>query len=180
LIVADADSPPQTAVRRRSTLHEGEIISALSALALLVLMFAFAWFGLAVTARPSTDNAAMSSAEDAWNGLTIVRWLMLLTIIVTLGSVALHARQRHHGARTDTSRWIAGLGTLTAVLLVYRVLIDLPSPRDITDQKLGAYLGVLAAIGIAFGGFVSIGEERARARARAHRARARQRRIHDA
>jgi hypothetical protein len=180
LTVAEADSPSQTAVRRPPTLHQGELISALSALALLVLMFALEWFGLAVTPSPSAYDAAVSGAEDAWNGLPIVRWLMLLTIVVTLGSVVLHARQRTHGAKTDTSRWIAGLGTLTAVLVVYRVLIDLPSPRDVVDQKLGAYLGMLAAIGIAFGGFVSIGEERARARRRAHRAHARRRRTHDA
>jgi hypothetical protein len=93
-----------------------------------------------------------------------------LTILVALGSVAIHARQRSHPVKTDTSRAIAWLGTLTAVLLAYRVLIDLPSRRDVVDQKLGAYLGLLAAAAIAFGGFEAIREERVRARERAWRA----------
>ncbi len=155
---------------RPPKLREGEFISAIGALLLLIFMFAFKWFGLATTPSPSAERAARSSAEDAWNGLTLVRWLMLLTILVALGSVALHARQRSHPVKTDTSRAIAAFGTLTAALLAYRVLIDLPSPRDVVDQKLGAYLGLLAALAIAFGGYEAIREERVRERQRAQRA----------
>jgi hypothetical protein len=57
---------------------------------------------------------------------------------------------------------VAALGTLTAVLLVYRVLIDLPNPSSVVDAKLGAFLGLLFAIGIALGGCESIREERLR------------------
>jgi hypothetical protein len=163
-------------------LRQGELISAISALVLLVLMFALKWYGLAVTPSPSAKRAAVSSAENAWNGLTIVRWLMLVTILAALGSVLIHARQRGHGVKTDTSRVITALGTLTAVLLFYRVLIDLPSPAEVVDQKLGAYLGLLAAIGIAYGGYESIREERARAQQRTpkHRARRKRRAVRSA
>ena len=60
---------------------------------------------------------------------------------------------------------LAALGALSAVLLVYRVLIVLPSPTRVIDQKLGAFLGLLCALGIAWGGYEAIREQRARVRA---------------
>jgi hypothetical protein len=172
--VTDSEPAP-VAARPAPNLREGELISAVSALLLLGLMFALKWFGLAVTPSPSAERAAISSAEDAWNALTVLRWLMLVTIVVAVGSVVVHARQRSHGVKTDTSRVVAVLGMLTAAALVYRVLIDLPARREVVDQKLGAYLGLLAAVGIALGGYESIREERVRAHAAALRPRPRRR-----
>jgi hypothetical protein len=147
----------------------GELISAGSALLLLVTMFALEWFG--VVGPAGHMRSGMNGAEDAWNGLTVVRWLMLVTIAVALGSVLLHATQRGHGAKTNTSLLVTALGTLTAALLIYRVLIELPAPDQIVDVKLGGFLGLLSAIGIALGGWESIREQRARVAALAHRSR---------
>ena len=149
---------------RRLTPRGGELISAVSALVLLVLTFALKWFGIVVTPSPHASRSATPSAQNGWNALPSVRWVMILTIVVALGSVALHATQHTHGQKTDTSVAIMVLGSLTAGLLVYRVLIELPSPSLIVDQKLGAYLGLLAAVGIAFGGFESVRERRRLAR----------------
>jgi hypothetical protein len=157
--------------RRPPRLRRGELISALGALALLPVMFALKWFGLEVAPGPSAERSASSTAENAWSGLTDLRWLMLLTIAAALGSVVLHASQRAHGRKTDTSVVIAVLGTLTAALLVYRVLIDLPSPDQVVDQKIGAYLGLLIAIAIALGGYESVREQRRSEGAVVHRRR---------
>ncbi len=140
---AERRHPPPRRVRR------GELVCAGAALALLVLMFATAWFG--VDGIPGRSE--LSTAENAWHGLTYVRWIMLLTILVSIGSLFLHASQVTHGAETDTSTAITVLGTLTAIALAYRVLIDLPSPASVVDQKLGAYLGLLCAVAIAIGGY---------------------------
>jgi hypothetical protein len=145
----------------RRLIPRGELISAVSALILLILMFAVKWFGVMVRPGPNSIRSATPSAEDAWNGLTLIRWVMVLTVIVALGSVVIHATQRSHGTSTDTSLAVTILGSVTTILLIYRVLIDLPSPRTVVDQKLGAYLGVVAAAGIAFGGYESIQERRA-------------------
>jgi hypothetical protein len=155
--------------------HRGELISATSALVLLADMFLLKWYGVVGIPGPFAARSAISTAENAWNGLSVVRWLMLLTIAVTIGSVVLHATQRSHGARTDTSGLITALGTITAALLVYRVLIDLPSLNEVVDQKIGAYLGLLAAVCLAFGGYESMREERARARRATTRAKSRAR-----
>jgi hypothetical protein len=57
---------------------------------------------------------------------------------------------------------VAVLGTLATLLLGYRVLLDPPSAGTVVDVKLGAFLGLLATIGMAIGGFESLQEERAR------------------
>lgn len=153
--------------------RRGEVISAVSALALLVLMFGFAWYGTAGVPGQSSTQAAASGAENAWDALHIVRWLMVVTIVATLGSAAVHLNQRGHGTQTETGAAITLLGAGTAALVIYRVLIGLPSPHVVVDQKLGAVLGVLCTAGIAVGGFESMREERARSRR--SRARARER-----
>lgn len=155
--------------------RRGELLSAASALALLALMFLTKWYGVAGVPDPSAARPAISTAVNAWDGLTTVRWVMLLTICAALGSVILHASQRSHGTKTDTSAVLAGLGALIAVLLLYRVLIDLPEATKIIDQKLGAFLGLMCALGIALGGFQSVGEQRALARAVSLRPRQRSR-----
>jgi hypothetical protein len=154
----------ETPTRNRSPVQGGELISALCALILLILMFAVEWFGVAGVPGASKTRAATTTAVDAWHAMTILRWLMLLTIVVTLGSVALHLTQRRHGRSTDTGLTITVLGSLTAVLLAWRVLVELPKPDQIIDQKLGAIIGLIAAIGIAFGGYERMREERRRAR----------------
>jgi hypothetical protein len=140
----------------------GELVSASSAVALLVAMFALAWFG--VDGIPGR-TARLVYAVDAWHGLSLLRWLMLITIAAALATVPLHFSQRNHGARTETGLLVTGLGTVTALGLIFRVLIVLPSSQQVVDQKLGAFLGLLCALGIAYGGLEALREERLRSAA---------------
>lgn len=168
-------SPPTEDRPRPPRIYRGELTSAVSALALLALMFFAEWYGVAGVPDPSAARPAISTAENAWHGLSIVRWVMLATILVTLGSVVLHATQRSHGTRTDTSLIVVTLGSVTSLLLLYRVLIELPQGGKVIDQKLGALLGLVCALAITLGGFESIREQRTLARAVAARPRRRKR-----
>lgn len=169
---ADATPTEEPASRpQRLRLRQGALITAGSALVLLVVMFATKWYGVNEIPGRVATRRQVTHAANAWNALAIVRWLMLVTIIVAIGTVLLHGSQRSHGAKTNTGALVAVLGTITVIVLIYRVLIDLPSPNSIVDQKLGAIIGVLAAIGIAVGGYQSMLEERARARRGLHSSR---------
>jgi hypothetical protein len=167
----DQQSPPsgEEAARgappRPPRIRVGALVSATSALVLLVVMFAMKWYGVAGVPDPSAVRPAVSTAENGWHGLTVTRWVLLATIVASIGAVVLHASQRRHGNKTDTSLVVAALGLASAVLLVYRVLIVLPSPTRVIDQKLGAFLGLLCGLGIAWGGYEAIREQRARVRA---------------
>ena len=128
---------------------------------LLPIMFLLDWYGV-VGLPLHARRSGITTAENAWVVLTDLRWLMLATVLAAVGAVALHISQRKHGARTDTSIMVTGLGTLTALLVSYRVLIDMPNSSSVVDVKIGAYLGVLCTIGIAIGGYESIRQERER------------------
>ena len=154
-----------SAPARPPRIRVGALVSATSALALLVIMFATEWYGVAGVPDPSAVRPAVSTAENAWHGLTVTRWVLLATVVASVGAVVLHASQRAHGNKTDTSLVVAALGALSAVLLIWRVLIVLPAGNRVIDQKLGAFLGLLCALGIAWGGYEAIREQRARVRA---------------
>jgi hypothetical protein len=156
---------------RRPRLRQGALITAGSALVLLIVMFATKWYGVNEIPGRVATRTQMTHAANAWHALSIVRWLMLATIVVAVGSVLLHGSQRSHGSKTNTGALVAVLGSITAAVLIYRVLIDLPSAGSVVDQKLGAIIGVIAAVGIAFGGYESMLEERERARRGAHSSR---------
>jgi hypothetical protein len=147
----------------------GELISAGSALALLILLLATAWYGVAGVPDPTYARPAVSGTETGWDGLTDVRWVIVLTAIVAVGAIVLRISQREHGRQTDSSRLVTALGLLCSALLIYRVLIVLPSPDKVLDQKLGALLGLVCALGIALGGNESLVQRRSRPATVRHR-----------
>jgi hypothetical protein len=154
-------------------LNRGEVIGAVSALLLLVVMLAFAWYGVnGISGRSGTDIA---TSENGWQGLTLVRWLILLTAVVAFGAIAIHFRSASRTAIAGTRLALLVVATVTAAMVIVRVLIDLPSPDRVVDQKLGAVLGVLAALGVALGAYEAVREQRARLLALARRSRPEQR-----
>jgi hypothetical protein len=144
------------------SLTRGELISAGSAVLLLVLMLVFAWYGVnGIPGRPGS-HGHVTGTETGWQGLTGVRWLVLLTVLVALATVAVHAigpaRQTVAGLRLT----LLVLSSATALALITRVLIDLPSSGRVVDQKLGALLGMLGGLAIAYGASDAVREQRAR------------------
>ncbi len=143
----------------RRIFARGELPAAGWAVGLLVSMSALKWFG--VDGIPGRTPSVVS-AVDAWHGLRVLSWLMLGTALLAFASVALHFGQRRHGAKTDTSLLLALASTLTAFLVAYRVLIHLPSPQSIVDQKVGALIGLGCALGLAATAWIAVRDVRLR------------------
>src|SRR6201995_2263679 len=112
---------------RRLRRRQGALITFVSALVLLFVMFATKWYGVDEIPGRVATRTQVTHAANAWHALSIVRWLMLATIIVAVGSVLLHGSQRTHGSKTNTGPLVAVLGSVTAAVVIYRVLIVLPS-----------------------------------------------------
>jgi hypothetical protein len=145
-------------------LNRGEVVSALFALLLLIAMFALAWYGVdLLPGRPGSPTSAVVS-ENAWNGLAGVRWLMLITILVAFACVGIHAAGPPRQSVAALRLALLALSTVTAALVIVRVLIDLPSSDRVVDQKLGAIVGLLAALGMVYGAFQAVREQRSRLR----------------
>lgn len=134
----------------------GEQLAGIAGLILLIVMFLFAWFGV--------ENVAGLDAFDAFRD-----WVNILLLFAAFSGMALAL----FGG--DVARVPIPLSTITAVLggfssivLLY-FLIDPPSlPTFSTGEldvsiemgrKLGIWLGLAAAIGIAIGGWQAMREE---------------------
>jgi hypothetical protein len=131
-----------------SRLRRGELIAGGSALLLLAFMFLLKWYG-----------AGSLASVNAWHALTILRWPMLATIAVALALVYFQATRRSPALPVSLSVIVTTLAALLVLLLIYRVLINEPGPDNVVSQKAGAFLGLVSAIGIAYGGYESIRDE---------------------
>jgi hypothetical protein len=142
-----------------SRLRRGEILAGVSALALLVFVFALPWYGLSGEAARTAAPLGVSTSVNGWNGLTNLRWLMLLAIIAGLSLAVLQATQRAPALPVSVSVIATVLGGITVIALIDRVLIDVPGPSGLVDRRVGAFLGLVSACGIAYGSFRSLREE---------------------
>jgi hypothetical protein len=143
-------------------LTRGELVSGASAVALLVLSLAVPWYGVdGIPGRPGS-RTGMAGTQTGWQGLSDVRWLILLTVLVAFATLAVHAFGPARQTVAALRLALLALGWANALVLIVRVLIDLPSPDRVVDQKLGALMALLAALALAFGASEAVREQRLR------------------
>jgi uncharacterized membrane protein AbrB (regulator of aidB expression) len=128
-----------------SRLRRGEMLAGASAVLLAIFMVGGKWYG---------TGTGSSGSRTGWQALTDLRWLLLVTIIAAVGLVFVQATRRPPAIPVTLSLVVMLLGIVTVVALIYRVLIN-PPPH----QQTAAYLGLLWALGIAFGGYFSLRQE---------------------
>jgi hypothetical protein len=147
-----------------SRLRAGEIVAAVGAILLFVFMFFFKWYGIGLPDGQQRladaigfDTSGLS--VDGWHGHSVLRWLMLLTIIAALALAFLTATQRTVALPVTMAVIVTALAALLTVLLAYRVIINEPGPNQYIDVKIGSWLGLLSSAMIAYGGYLSMREE---------------------
>lgn len=150
------DGPPLSGLDPRR-LRLGEIVAGASAALLLVFMFALHWYALSSSLSETAANEGVQTSWNGWNGLAHLHWLLVVTIAAALALTYFQAARRQPALPITLSVIVTVLGGLSALALIYRVLIN--TPASTLDQRAGAYLGLVAAIGIAYGGYKSMREE---------------------
>lgn len=140
-------------------LRPGERIAAGAALALAVCMFLLPWYGLSGRLELELSNHGLPTSVDGWNGLTINRWLMLITIVVVLALFVAQGLSRGPALPASLSVLATLLGIITSLVLIDRVLIDTPFTSPLVETKYGAYLGLLSAFVLTYGAVRSLREE---------------------
>lgn len=159
-------------------LNNGERIAGISAILLFVFMF-FHWFGVKLT---NTSNLlfAIQSIEpgkSAWEALDYIPIVLLITIIAALAVAALRLTNAVHRPLIQVNAVVAILGLVSALLILFRIVDPPIFYTEATTTSEGTvqfpiFLALLAAAGIAFGGFRAMQEEGvsfADLRARQHR-----------
>jgi cytochrome bd-type quinol oxidase subunit 2 len=129
-----------------SRLRRGELLAGASAVLLAILMFGVKWYG--------AGSGNGGGSRTGWEALTDLRWLLLVTIVAAVALVVVQASHRAPALPVTMSLVVMLLGIVTVLALVYRVLIS-PPPH----QEVGAWLGLLSALGITVGGYLSLRQE---------------------
>ncbi len=129
-------------------LSSGEQVAAGSALALFACMF-FGWFNFGFETR------------NAWESLHYISPILTVAIVLTLGVAFFKATERSLGDIPDGSM-IFTLGCVAALLILYRLIdpISLPGAEGFEPTgsvQAGLFLALLAAAGIATGGYLATG-----------------------
>jgi hypothetical protein len=94
-----------------------------------------------------------------WDGLTNVRWLILVTVACGLLLVFLQASRKAPALPVSFSVIVTVLAVLTVLALIYRVLINEPGPDGYVDQQVGAFVGLVSSIALVYGGYASMRQE---------------------
>jgi hypothetical protein len=122
-------------------------------------MFLLPWYGLSGRLERLLAGLGTATSVDGWNGLTINRWLMLATILVTLALFVLQATRNAPALPVSLSVVATVLGVVTSLVLIDRVLIDTPFDSPLIETKVGAYLGLVSSLVLSFGAIRSLREE---------------------
>jgi hypothetical protein len=144
-------------------LSTGEKISAVSAVLLFVFMF-FDWFGAKVEGVPGFSGS-VEAGGSAWDALDVIPIFLMLAIVVTIGVALIRLTDADVEPPVSMNAIVAALGGLAVLLILYRI-VDPPGGGDAIagvgvdiTLKLGIFLGLLAAAGIAYGGYSAMREE---------------------
>jgi hypothetical protein len=140
-------------------LTQGEKIAAVSGIALILIMFIFKWFGLEVGVAGFTAEGS----RNAWGSYGFIDIVLFVTVAAAIGLALISASQTEVGLPVAASAVVAGLGILSVVLIIISII----SPPDFGvegsgidhTRKIGVWLGLIAAIGIAYGGWRAMQEE---------------------
>jgi hypothetical protein len=142
-----------------SRLRRGELIVGAGAIVLLASMFLLTWYGLSGTLGATASKLGLSTSVNGWHGLTNVRWLILVSAACGLALVFLQATQRAPAWPVSLSVIVTVLALITALALVYRVLINEPGPSNLIEPRAGAFVGLISALVLFYGGYESMRQE---------------------
>jgi uncharacterized membrane protein YhaH (DUF805 family) len=140
-------------VNRLST---GEKIAGVSAILLFIFMF-FDWF----TASASNGLFSVSVGGSAWDAMDVIPIILLIAIVAAVGVAVVRLTDAVFEPAISMNAVVAVLGAISVLLILYRII----SPPDSgiseisVDPAVGAFLGLIAAAGITYGGYRAMQEE---------------------
>ena len=156
-----------------SRLRAGEWTALAGAAALLVALF-LPWFDVEFPQQTVQQrqfggggvlNLLNTYAVDDWgSGWDALGWLVIAIALAAIGCAAwlafANATGRPVAQSVAASVLTATAGTLAFVVLALRALVFQPGPNELVGLRYGAWLGLLAALVLAVGGWWATKDER--------------------
>ena len=145
-------------------LNTGEKLAGASALVLLIIMFALDWFSVDVGGGSvgGFSIPGVSVGGNAWESFGFIDIILFLAVVSGLALAAVKAMGDN--ADLPLSSITAGIGGLAVLLVLFRIIsppgFDIPDNAGIdVNRDIGLFLGFLAALGVAAGGYLAMQEE---------------------
>jgi hypothetical protein len=144
-------------------LSPGEKIAGGSAILLFIFMF-FEWFGVEVTGVGGFSGSVPGEGGSAWDALDFIPIVLLIAIVAALVLAGLRLTDSAYEPPVPMSTIVTVLGVISVLLILFRIVFP-PSFGDFggvsvdATLSLGIFLGLIAAGGIAFGGYSTMKEE---------------------
>jgi hypothetical protein len=144
-------------------LRRGELIAAAGGLLLLIALFFFDWYsaGTSIT-LPLGNTVSVSGDFGAWDGEGFFGFIANLVILAAalsaVGLAVLTATSRTVALPVAASAITAALGIAAVVMVLLRMLFQ-PGPNEFVSLKFGILLALIAAVIVAYGGWISMREE---------------------
>ena len=145
-------------------LSTGEKIAGASALLLFLFMF-FDWFSVEVSGGGGGFVASVTGSGNAWDALDNIPIFLVIVIVFTVAVVGIRLADAAFEPALSLNAVVAVAGAISVLLILYRI-IDPPGGGDEVpglsvdvSPSLGIFLGLIAAAGIAYGGYRAMQEE---------------------
>jgi hypothetical protein len=144
-------------------LSPGEKIAGVSSIVLFIFMF-FDWFTVEVSGGNSLVFASASAGGSAWDALDFIPIVLVVTVVAALGVAALRLTDSAYEPPISGNAIVAILGAISFILILYRI-IDPPGAGSVPGLSIdvspafGIFVSLVAAAGIAYGGYKAMQEE---------------------
>jgi hypothetical protein len=128
----------------------GELVSGAAGVLLLVSMF-LGWYSV----------SGRDDSLTAWGAFSVVD--LMLALVALLGIALALSQVIGRGPALPVALGVitTTLALAGTLLLLYRIL-NQPGPNDTIGVQAGAYLGLLASLGVFLGAWLSLSDERPR------------------
>ncbi|MGZ4354508.1 MAG: hypothetical protein ACXVZL_04930 [Gaiellaceae bacterium] len=137
----------------------GQQIAAVGAVLLFIFLF-IGWYTVGGALGAFANQLGVNVSLKGWDAHTLLRWLMLLTIVAAIGLAFMSATKRSiPNLPVSASSLLAALAALTTLLLAFRMFINQPGPDKLIDLKFGAWLGLASLVAITVGAWMSMRAE---------------------
>lgn len=148
-------------------LRTGEKVAGISGILLLLIMIIPDWFGVEFA------GFAGDAGANAFQAFSLIDLILLVTVIVAVALPVISLTQARLDLPVALSAIVALLGIISVILILFRIIFPpdfgIPSAVDVgfgdvdtgadTTREIGVFLGLLAAIGVAIGGWLAMQEE---------------------
>jgi len=139
-----------------SRLRTGEIVAGIGGVALFVFLF-FSWFGGGAEVSGSLVNGTATLSHpgiSGWDALTdLPGFLIIMSGVAGIALACLAAAGQRVNIAVRRGAITALLGSLAVLLILWRMFAGSPT------LKIGVFLGLGAAIAIAAGALMALGED---------------------